>query len=111
MENLAVVGAKRWIVELLTTKKVSSQLMSELGGEMSLKGSSEETKLVLMGMVATNDLAKSAVGAMTAQLEVFERVGLASAAAVSDTQRNGYLERPTTKKVTENNKASVCQAL
>ena len=53
-------------------------------------------------MMAVNHLAKSAFGGVTAQLEVFGRVGLAHAAAVSDMQRNGFLARPVTKKDIEN---------
>ena len=67
-----------------------------------MDGSSDELKESLIGMMATNCLAESSFGGVTAQLEVFGRVGLAHAAAVSDMQRNGFLKRPTTKKDFEN---------
>ena len=53
-------------------------------------------------MMAVNDLAKSAFGGVTAQLEVFGRGGLAYLAGVSDMQQNGFLERPITKEDIEN---------
>ena len=40
---------------------------------------------------------------MTAQIEVFGRIGLSNATAVSNMQRNGYLKRPNL----ENNKVSL----
>ena len=76
--------------------------LSESGGEYSWEGSSDELKESLIGMMAVNDLAESAFGGVTAQLEVFGRAGLAHLAGVSDMQRNGFLERPITKKDIEN---------
>ena len=55
---------------------------------------SDELKKSLFGLMDMNDLAESAFGGLTAQLEVFGRIGPANAAAVSDMQRNGYLKRP-----------------
>ena len=52
--------------------------------------------------MATNCLAESSFWGLTTQVEVFGRVGLAHAAAVSNMQRNGFLKRPTTKKNVEN---------
>ena len=53
--------------------------------------------------MAVNDLEKRAFGGFTAQLEIFGRIGLANAAAVSDMQQNGYLKRPNL----ENNEVSL----
>ena len=52
--------------------------------------------------MATNCLAESSFGGVTAQLKVFGRLGLSHGAAVNDMQRNGFLKRPTTKKDFEN---------
>ena len=52
-------------------------------------------------MMAVNDLAESAFGGVTAQLEVFGLVGLAHAVAVSDVQQNRFLTRPVTKRYRE----------
>ena len=43
--------------------------------------------------MAMNNLVESAFGGLTAQLEVFGRIGLANAATVSNMQQNGYLKR------------------
>ena len=51
-----------------------------------------------MGMVAVNDLAESSFAGVTAQVQVFGRIGMANAAAVSDMNRNGFLYRPVTNR-------------
>ena len=56
--------------------------------------------------MAMNDLAESAFGGLTAQLETFGRIGIAHAAVVSDIERSCYLVRPTTKKDIDNSKVS-----
>ena len=71
--------------------------MSASGSDMSWKGSTQKKKESLFGLMATDDLPEGAFGGLTAQLEVYGRIGLAHAAAVSDMQRNGFLKRPTTK--------------
>ena len=94
MENLAVVAAEIWIEDLLDPKKVMYMLMSESGGVCSWDVASDELKKSLFGMMAVNDLAESVFGGLTAQIEVFGRIGLSNAAAVSNMQRNGYLKQP-----------------
>ena len=103
LKNLAVVAAEIWIKELLDPTKVTYMLMSESGGAYSWDVASDELKKSLLGLMAVNDLAESAFGGLTAQLEVFGRIGLANAAAVSDMQWNGYLKRPNL----ENNEVSL----
>ena len=103
MENIAVVAAEKWIEELLDPTKVTYMLMSESGGAYSWDVASDELKKSLFGLMAVSDLAESAFGGLTAQLEVFGRIGLVNAAAVSDMQRNGYLKRPNL----ENNEVSL----
>ena len=103
LENLAVVAAERWIEELLDPTKVMYMLMSESGGAYSWDMASDELKKSLFGLMAVNNLVESAFVGLTAQLEVFGRIGLANAAAVSDMQRNGYLKRRNPK----NNEASL----
>ena len=103
LENLAVVAADRWIEELLDPTKVMYMLMSESGGAYSWDVASDELKKSLFGLMAVNDLAESAFGGLTDQLEVFGRIGLANAVAVSDMQRNGYMKQPNQ----ENNEVSL----
>ena len=76
-----------------------------MDGEYSSDGSSDKLKESLIGLMATNFLAESSFGGITTQLEVFGRLGLSHAAAVSDMQRNGVLKRPTTKKNFEKKEA------
>ena len=94
LENLALVVAERWIEELLDPTKVTYMLMSESGGAHSWDMASDELKKSLFGLMAVNNLAESVFEGLTAQLEVFERIGLANAAEVSDMQRNAYLNWP-----------------
>ncbi len=47
----------------------------------------------MMGKMTVNDLAKSSVAGVTAQLQVYRRVGMHSAAAVSDIGRNHFLDQ------------------
>ena len=69
-------------------------LMSESGGAYSWDMASDELKKLLFGLMVVNNLAESAFEGLTAQLEVFGRIDLTNAAAVSDMQRNGELKRP-----------------
>ena len=102
LEELAVIAIKAWLAKMVDPNYVTWKLLSESGGDYSWEGSSDELKESLIGMMAVNDLAESAFGGVTAQLEVFGRAGLAHLAVVSDMQRNGFLERPVTKKDIEN---------
>ena len=45
-----------------------------------------------------NDLAESSFASVTAQLQVFGRIGMASAATISDMASNCFLDEPTTNK-------------
>ena len=77
--------------------------MLESGGAYYWDVDSDELKKSLFGMMAVNDIAESAFRGLTAQHEVFGRICLANAAAVSNLQRNGYLKRPNL----ENNEVSL----
>ena len=52
----------------------------------------------MLGKSATNDEAESCLGGTTAQVQRFERLALASAAAISDMRRNAFLHRPIKAK-------------
>ena len=92
-QNIDVVVAERWIEELLDPTKVTYMLMSESGGAYSWDVASDELKNSLFGLMVVNYHVESVLRGLTAQLEVFGKIGLANAAAVSDMQRNGYLKR------------------
>ena len=52
----------------------------------------------MMGKMATNDHAESSFAGVTSQVQYYGRIGMHNAAAASDTARNGFLQRPLTKK-------------
>ena len=81
--------------------------MSESGSDYSWYGSSDELKEALLGFMAVNDLADSSSAGVTAQLQVFGRIGMSSAAAIIDMARNGFLEQPTTNKEMSDKKTSL----
>ena len=52
--------------------------------------------------MATNDLAESSFGTVTNQMQRFSRIDIAGAAAVSDLQRNQFLNRVGEKGIFHN---------
>ena len=95
LEDLAVVAAEAWIGELVDPTKGTWQFMSDSEGEYSYEHSSDTLKEAMLGVVAVNDLAESSFAGVTAQVEVYGRIGMANAAAISDMARNGFLSRPS----------------
>ena len=87
LEEISTVMAQTWITELVDPKKTTWDLLSESDGKYLWEGLSEELTSALLGLMAVNNLAESSFG-VTAQLEVFGRVILAHAAAVSDMRGN-----------------------
>ena len=81
--------------------------MSESGVEYSWDGSSDDLKEELLGFMSVNDLAESSFAGVTAQLQVFVRIGMSSAATISNMARNGFLDQPTTNKEMSDNKTSM----
>ena len=81
--------------------------MSEYGVEYSWDRSSDDLKEALIGFMSVNDLAESSFAGVTDQLQVFGRIGMASAAAISDMARNGFLDQPTTNKEMSDKKTSL----
>ena len=65
--------------------------MYESGAEYSWDGSSENLKDELLGFMDVNDLAESSFSSVTAQLQLLVRIGMASAAAIREMARNGFL--------------------
>ena len=98
IEDLVVVAATCWVQELLDPKKATYTLMSESGVEYSWDGSTYDLKKEFLGFMALNYLSDILFAGVTSQLQVFGRIGMASAAAISDMARNALLDRPTTNK-------------
>ncbi len=98
LEELAIVACTRWRDEMVDKKKGTWQFLSDLGGKLSFDHCSEEDKLALCGMMAVNDLTESSFAGLTAQVQVFGRIGMTNAAAISDMKRNGFLSREEGKE-------------
>ena len=98
LEDLGVVAATSWVQELLDPKKATYPLMSESGTEYSCDGSPDNLRVALLGFMGVNYLAESSFAGVTAQLQVFGKIGIASAADISNMARNVFLDRPTTNK-------------
>jgi hypothetical protein len=97
LETLAPIMAQAWIDEMMDTRKVTHLYMSDADGKYSWKCCSDEVKAALLGMMAVNDLAESSFAGVTAQIQMFGRLNLHGATAVSDMGRNGFLNRPMKK--------------
>ena len=107
LEDLGVLAATYWVQELLEQKKDTYPLMSKSGAEYSWDGSADCLKEELIGFMDVNDLAEISFDGVTDQLQVFGRIGMTSAATISNVARNGFLDQPTTNKEMSDNKASL----
>ena len=90
LEKLALVAANAWVSELVDESKATSLFMSYLKGEMSWDICSDEVKQALLGEMAVNDLAESSFAGVTAMIQVYGRIDLNAAAAISDMNRNVF---------------------
>ena len=61
-------------------------------------------KEAFIGFVEVNDLSESSFAGVAVQLQVFGRIGMASASDISDMARNGLLDQPTINKDMSDNK-------
>jgi hypothetical protein len=104
LEKVAAIGIEAFKDEMENEKKASYKYLSISGSEYSYDHCPEEVKEAMLGLMATNDLAESSFAGVTAQVQVYGRIGMCNAAAVSDVARNGFLHRPTTKKEIEKGK-------
>ncbi len=97
--ELAKVAAQGILDELHDEKNVSWKYLSISGSPKSFRGCPKEVKEGLHGSEATNDRSKSALGGTTHQLQKYGRIGIASAAAISNAKTNGYFCRFSVDKV------------
>ena len=88
-----MVAAKAYLDELHDKNKASYKYMSSSHSFFSYTHCLDEIKEEMKGKMATNDLAESSFGAVTNQMQTFTRIDIAGAAAVSDLQRNKFLNR------------------
>ena len=73
--------------------------MSISGTEYSWGNLPETTKKAVFGKMVTNDLSESSFAGVTSQVQTYGRIGMCNNIAISNMSRNGYLSRPTTKKI------------
>ena len=81
--------------------------MSESGAGYYWDILADNLKEAFLSFMAMNDLAEGSFASVTAQLQVFGRIGMASSAAISGMARNGSLDRPTTNKDISDKKTSL----
>ena len=98
LEKVAAIGIQAILDELLDEKKATYKYLSISGTEFSYEHCPDAVKEKMLGKMASNDLAESSFAGLTAQIQCYGRIGMCNAAAVSDTSRNGFLSRPTTRK-------------
>ena len=107
LEDLGNVAATSWVQELIDPNKDTYPLMSEYVADYSWYGLLDDLKEALLGFMAMNDLEESSFAGVTAQLQVFGRIGMAGAAAIIDMARNGFLYQLNTNKEMNDNKTSL----
>ena len=98
LEQIAAVGIQALIDELEDQSKATYKYLSMSGSQFSWEHCPDDVKKDMLGTMASNDLAESSFAGLTAQVQCYGRIGMCNAAAVSDTGRNGFFSRPTTKK-------------
>ena len=79
-------------------KESTYPLMSESGAKYSWDGSSDDLKDALIGFMAVNDLAETLFTSVTAQPQVFGRIGMDSTNAISGMDKNGFSDQRNKKK-------------
>ena len=107
LEDIGVVATSRWVQELLNPKKPTYPLMSESGAEYCWDVLPGDLREALLDFMDVNGLVESSFTGVTAQLQVFGWIGMTSAAAISNTARNGFLDQVTTNKEMSYNKTSL----
>ena len=94
--ELAEVAASTMVIELEDPKKATYRYLTISGSEYSHTYATEKRKKDMLGCECTSDLAESALGGCTAQIQGFGRIDIKAAGAVSDLKTNGYFKRVST---------------
>ena len=101
LEKLNVIGIHALLDELEDENKATYKYLSIYGSELLWEHCPPEVKKAILSKMSYNDLAESSFVGVTAKFQCYGRIDMFGAAAVSDTARNGFLDRPTTKKQIE----------
>jgi hypothetical protein len=107
--QLAESAAKTICDELLDETKATYKYTTQSGSEYSYNHCRNEKKKAMLGRQATNDEAKSTLGGATAQVQEYGRINISSAAAISDMNRNKYLQGK--HKLARKKEGAKCQGL
>ena len=94
--ELAEVAASTMVIELEDPKKATYRYLTISRSEYSYTYATEKRKKDMLGCECTSDLAESALGGCTAQIQGFGRIDIKAAGAVSDLKTNGYFKRVST---------------
>jgi hypothetical protein len=98
--ELGTVAMVTLLREFHDPKKASHKYFSVSKSEFSWEHCPERIKLGTLGVMAVNDVAESALGGCTRNVQSGNRIHLSSAAAISDAKRNHLFDRsaPSKKK-------------
>jgi hypothetical protein len=91
--RLGETAAKTIIIELMDTSKATYKYTNKSKSKYSYNHCGDNKKKAMLGIRATNDEAESSPGGATAQVQEYGRINISSAAAISDMNRNKYLQR------------------
>ena len=98
LETLGMIDIKAMIKDLEDKTKATYKYLSLSGSQYSWEHCPDTTKKGMLVKMVTNYLYESSFAGVTSQVQIYGRIGMFNAAAISDMSRNGYLSRPTTKK-------------
>ena len=101
LQKLTVLGIQELLDEFKDDKKATYQYLSISESKFFWQQCPPNVKKVILGKMASNNLAESSFVGVTAQVQCYGRKDMYSADDVSDTARNVLLDLPTTKKQME----------
>jgi hypothetical protein len=111
LEKVAAIAIKAYLCELEDPTKATCKYISAFGSEFSYDYCSKEEKNAMVRKMAINYLAKSSFAGVAAQLQAHGRVGMHSAAAVSDIGRNHFSDRQSYRKKKKNTQTATTKGL
>ena len=98
LKKVAAIGFQTIIDELEDKIKATYKYLCISGTEFLYKHCPEDVKKAMLGKMVSNNLAKSSFAGVAAQVQCYGCISTCNTADVSDTARNGFLNRPTKKR-------------
>ena len=96
--ELGTVAMVTLLREFHDSKKASHKYFSVSKSEFSWEYCPQHHKQATLRIMAVNDVAESALGGCTRNVQTGNRIHLSSAAAISDAKRNHIFDRPIPSK-------------